>query len=84
LKGLTGPKIDGALAVRRRLLNLFMRECACSPTSCIPDFGVSGHRDHVLHQTDALLMIVTTWSPFWRANGDARPNPLVRVRSTRG
>jgi len=40
---------DLALSVRRRLFDIFMRECTPGPTSRVADFGVSGHRDHPAH-----------------------------------
>jgi Methyltransferase domain len=41
---------DGlALRVRRRVFDLFMRECAPTPDSRVADFGVSGHQDHPVH-----------------------------------
>jgi hypothetical protein len=42
-------KNDLAYRVRRRVFDLFMRECAPAPTDRVADFGVSGHRDHPAH-----------------------------------
>jgi len=38
-----------AFLVRRRVFELFMRECAPGPDLVVADFGVSGHRDHPAH-----------------------------------
>jgi hypothetical protein len=42
-------KNDLAFQVRRRIFELFMRECAPGPEARVADFGVSGHRDHPVH-----------------------------------
>lgn len=38
-----------ALRVRRKVFDLFMRECGPGPESRVADFGVSGHREHPAH-----------------------------------
>lgn len=40
---------DFAFKVRRKVFDLFMRECAPSLECRVADFGVSGHRDHPAH-----------------------------------
>lgn len=40
---------DLAFRLRRRVFDLFMKECAPTPRSRVADFGVSGHRDHPVH-----------------------------------
>jgi hypothetical protein len=42
-------KNDLALAVRQKIFEVFMRECAPGPCSNVADFGVSGHHDHPVH-----------------------------------
>ncbi len=42
-------KNDLALAVRRRVFELFMRECQPPQYARVADFGVSGHRSHPAH-----------------------------------
>ena len=42
-------KNDLAFRVRRRIFDVFMRECAPGPGSRVADFGVSGHRNHPVH-----------------------------------
>jgi len=42
-------KNDLAFNVRRRVFELFMRECSPRPDSSVADFGVSGHRSHRAH-----------------------------------
>jgi methyltransferase family protein len=42
-------KNDLAFRVRRKIFDIFMRECRPSPESRIADLGVSGHRDHPTH-----------------------------------
>jgi hypothetical protein len=42
-------KNDLALALRRRIFELFMRECQPSPGARVADLGVSGHRSHPAH-----------------------------------
>lgn len=46
---LEGLKSEVALRVRRRMFDIFMRECAPTPESRVADFGVSGHRFHPVH-----------------------------------
>ncbi len=38
-----------ALRVRKRIFELFMRECSPGPDARVADFGVSGHRSHQVH-----------------------------------
>jgi len=42
-------KNNVALAVRREIFEIFMRECQPGPDERVADFGVSGHRDHPVH-----------------------------------
>jgi len=42
-------KNDLALAVRRRVFDLFMRECRPGPDDRVADFGATGHADHPVH-----------------------------------
>lgn len=42
-------KNNAALGLRRRVFELFMRECAPGPDALVADFGASGHRDHSAH-----------------------------------
>jgi hypothetical protein len=42
-------KNDLALGVRRRVFELFMRECQPPQYARVADFGVSGHRSHPAH-----------------------------------
>jgi len=44
-----------AFKVRRKVFDLFMRECAPSPGAQVADFGVSGFRDHPAHYFFELL-----------------------------
>jgi hypothetical protein len=46
---LEGVKNRLAYRVRRRIFELFMRECAPPAGARVADFGVSGHRDHPVH-----------------------------------
>jgi hypothetical protein len=48
-------KNDLALALRRRVFQTFMQTVAPDPVSRVADFGVSGHRDHPVHQFFELL-----------------------------
>jgi SAM-dependent methyltransferase len=38
-----------SLRARRRIFEIFMRECAPTQSSRVADFGVSGHREHPVH-----------------------------------
>jgi SAM-dependent methyltransferase len=38
-----------ALGVRRRIFDLFMRECRPGPDDAVADFGATGHEDHPVH-----------------------------------
>jgi hypothetical protein len=38
-----------ALAVRRRIFRLFLRECRPGPYDRVADFGATGHADHPVH-----------------------------------
>lgn len=38
-----------ALGVRRRIFDLFMRECRPGPDDPVADFGATGHEDHPVH-----------------------------------
>lgn len=42
-------KNDLAFALRRRVFDLFMRECRPPADARVADFGVSGHRSHPAH-----------------------------------
>jgi SAM-dependent methyltransferase len=42
-------KNDFALRTRRRVFEIFMRECAPTQNSRVADFGASGHREHPVH-----------------------------------
>lgn len=42
-------KNDAALAARRKIFNLFMRELAPASQARVADFGVSGHDEHPAH-----------------------------------
>lgn len=42
-------KNDLSLQTRRKIFEIFMRECAPTPDSRVADFGVSGHRSHPAH-----------------------------------
>lgn len=46
---LDGVKNDLAYWVRRRIFDLFMRECAPASGAHVADFGVSGHAEHPAH-----------------------------------
>jgi hypothetical protein len=49
LGGLDRVKNDLAFRLRRRVFDLFMRECAPPPDARVADFGVSAHRGHPAH-----------------------------------
>ena len=42
-------KNDLSLRTRRRVFEIFMRECAPTQNSRVADFGASGHREHPVH-----------------------------------
>lgn len=42
-------KDDLAFRVRRKVFELFLKECAPTPESRVADFGVSGNQDHPVH-----------------------------------
>lgn len=49
LGALNRVRNDLSLRARRRVFDVFMKECAPSATCRVADFGVSGHRDHPVH-----------------------------------
>lgn len=49
LGALNQVRNDVALRARRRVFEIFMRECAPTSSSRVADFGASGNRDHPVH-----------------------------------
>jgi hypothetical protein len=49
LGALDRMKNDLAFRVRRRIFEIFLRECETGPYESVAVFGVSGHRDHQVH-----------------------------------
>jgi hypothetical protein len=66
-------KNNVALRVRRKVFDLFMRECAPRPDERVADLGVSGHRDHPVHYFFEILYPYThKVTAIGRAAEDAR------------